>query len=222
MNLVCSPPAAMSLLALLLSLLPGEAHAKPIAFSHGTTLMAEYGAGTMKEAQVFYAPKYFLSLGGGYLELTSDIDGRRREISYVRANYLVKRWNMESAQANVFAWGGLGQAYLSETNDHSFTGTGGAQIDYETRRVYSSLKTDLYRSADFTHRIDTLQLGVAPYEHDYETLATWVVVQARRYSGEIHDGTEWALLLRLFKRGGWIEAGVTDDGKLQAMAMVNF
>jgi hypothetical protein len=29
--------------------------AKPIAFSQGTTVMAEYGAGTMKEAQVFYA-----------------------------------------------------------------------------------------------------------------------------------------------------------------------
>ena len=39
--------------------------AKPIAFSHGTTVMAEYGAGTMNEAQVFYAPKYFYSLGAG-------------------------------------------------------------------------------------------------------------------------------------------------------------
>jgi hypothetical protein len=196
--------------------------AKPIAFSQGTTVMAEYGAGTMKEAQVFYAPKYFLSLGPGYLELESDIDERRREITYLRVNYLVKRWNMESAQANVFVWGGAGQAYASETNDHRFTGNAGAQIDYETRRVYSSLKTDLYRASDFSHRIDTLQLGLAPYKHDYDTLATWVVVQARRYTGEIHDGTEWALLLRLFKKGGWIEAGVTDEGGLQAMAMINF
>jgi hypothetical protein len=196
--------------------------AKPIAFSHGTTVMAEYGAGTMKEAQVFYAPKYFLSLGPGYLELGSDIDDRRREITYLRVNYLVKRWNMEAAQANVFVWGGAGQAYASETNDHRFTGNAGAQVDYETRRVYSSLKTDLYRASDFSHRIDTLQLGLAPYKHDYDTLATWVVVQARRYTGEIHEGTEWALLLRLFKKGGWIEAGVTDEGGLQAMAMVNF
>jgi hypothetical protein len=218
MNLVCSTLAG----AVLLALLPLAVHAKPIVFSHGTTVMAEYGGGTMKEAQVFYAPKYFLSLGPGYLELESDIDGRRREITYARVNYLAKRWNMESAQANVFVWGGAGQAYVSETNDHQFTGNAGAQIDYETRRVYSSLKTDLYRSADFSHRIDTLQLGLAPYKHDYDTLATWVVVQARRYTGEIHDGTEWAFLLRLFKRGGWLEAGVTDDGKLQAMAMVNF
>ena len=222
MNLVCSTLAGAIALALPLLFLPGAADAKPIAFAHGTTVMAEYGAGTMKEAQVFYAPRYFLSLGAGYLELESDIDHRRREITYARVNYLVKRWNMESAQANVFVWGGAGQAYMSETHDHRFTGNAGAQIDYETRRVYSSLKTDLYRSSDFSHRIDTLQLGLAPYKHDYDTLATWVVVQARRYTGEIHEGTEWALLLRLFKKGGWIEAGVSDEGGLQAMAMVNF
>jgi hypothetical protein len=129
---------------------------------------------------------------------------------------------MESAQANVFVWGGAGQAYSSESNDHSFAWNTGAQIDYETRRVYASLKTDLHRSSDFDQRIDTLQLGIAPYEHDFDTLATWFVVQGRNFTGDIHEGDEWALLLRLFKRGAWIEAGVTDDGKLQAMAMVNF
>lgn len=203
-------------------LAPIAATAKPIAFAHGTTVMAEYGAGTMNEAQVFYAPKYFWSAGGGYLELESDLDGRRHEIGYLRANYLVKRWNFESAQANVFTWGGAGSAYVSERNDHAFAWNAGAQVDYETRRVYGSLKTDLHRSSAFTHRIDTLQLGIAPYEHDYDTIATWFVVQGRRYTGGIHDGTEWALLLRLFKGGAWIEAGATDDGKLQAMAMVNF
>lgn len=198
------------------------AQAKPIAFSHGTTVMAEYGAGTMTEAQVFYAPKYFLSLGGGYLELESDLDHRRREITYARANYLVKRWNLEDAQANVFVWGGAGQAYVSELNGHQFAANAGAQIDYETRRIYASLKTDLQRADAFSHRTDTLQLGIAPYKHDFDSLATWFVLQGRQYTGGIHDGTEWALLLRLFKRGAWIEAGVTDEGKLQAMAMVNF
>jgi hypothetical protein len=198
------------------------ATAKPIAFSHGTTVMAEYGAGTMTEAQVFYAPKYFLSLGGGYLELRGDIDHRRREITYARLNYLVKRWNREAAQANVFAWGGAGQAYVSETNSHEFAWNAGAQVDYETRRVYASLRSDLHHSSAFEHRIDTLQLGLAPYEHDFDSLATWFVVQGRQINGGIHDGTEWSLLLRLFKRGAWIEAGATTDGKLQAMFMANF
>jgi len=200
----------------------GVTSAKPIAFSHGTTVMAEYGAGRMKEAQVFYAPKYFLSIGSGYLKLESDVDHRRREITYARVNYLARRWNLETAQANVFVWGGAGQAYVSELNSHEFAWNAGAQIDYETRRIYSSLKTDLHRSQAFSHRIDTLQLGIAPYKHDFDTLATWFVLQGRRYTGGIHAGTEWALLLRLFKRGAWVEAGVTDGGKLQAMAMVNF
>jgi len=198
------------------------ASAKPIAFANGTTAMAEYGAGTMKEAQVFHAPRYFWSLGLGHTELDSALEDERREITYARANYLVKRWNQEAAQANVFVWGGMGNAYVSETNAHELTWNAGAQVDYETRRVYSSLKTDLFRSPAFTHRIDTLQLGIAPYEHDVDTVATWFVLQARRYTHGIEDGTEWALLLRLFKKGAWIEAGATAEGGLQAMAMVNF
>jgi hypothetical protein len=198
------------------------ADGKPIAFAHGTTVMAEYGAETMNELQVFYAPRFDLSVGGGHLALQGETGERTRDITYLRLNYLPKRWNMEAAQANVFVWGGLGRAHLGETRENPFAWNAGAQVDYETRRVYGSLKTDLHESSDFSHRIDTLQLGVAPYEHDYDDLATWLVVQGRRYSGGIFDGIEWALLLRLFKGGAWVEAGATTDGKLQAMAMVNF
>jgi hypothetical protein len=210
--------AALSLTVLV----PRIAAAKPIAFAHGTTVMGEYGAGTMEELQVFYAPRYFYSVGGGHLALQSDIDGRSRDITYARFNYLVKRWNRENSQANVFAWGGAGQANLSESNDDSFTWNAGFQTDYETRRVYASLKSDLYESAAFSHRIDTLQLGIAPYEHEYDGVATWLVVQGRRYTGEIFDDTETAILLRVFKGGVWVEAGATTDGKLQAMFMLNF
>lgn len=195
--------------------------ARPIAYADGTTVMLEYGGTAMREVQVFHAPKHDWSVGGGYLEL-EQLDGQRREITYVRANYLVRRWNMKTAQANVFVWGGASHAHVSENNRSLAAWNAGAQMDYETRRVYGSLKSDLHRSNAFSHRIDTLQLGVAPYEHDYDTLATWFVVQARRTTGGVQDGTEWALLLRLFKGGGWIEAGATEDGGFRAMAMINF
>jgi len=205
-----------------LSLPFGVVAAKPIAFAHGTTVMAEYGAGTMEELQVFYAPRYFYSVGGGHLALDSDIDGRSRDITYARFNYLVKRWNREDSQANIFAWGGIGRARLSESADDETAWNAGVQMDYETRRVYSSLKTDLYEGSSFSNRVDTLQLGFAPYEHDYDSIATWLVVQGRRITGGIHDGTEVAFMLRLFKGPVWVEAGATTDGKLQAMAMFNF
>lgn len=196
--------------------------AKPIAFANGTTVMSEYGANTMIEAQAFYAPTFRYSVGGGYLTLQDDSGELTRDIAYARFNYLPKRWNLERAQANVFVWGSAGRAYVSDVRDHEFAWNVGGQLDYETRRVYGSLRTDLHEAASYSHRIDTLQLGVAPYEHDIDTLAVWFVVQARRYTGGLYDGTEYAGMLRLFKRNAWLEAGLTQDGNVQAMLMFNF
>jgi hypothetical protein len=119
-------------------------------------------------------------------------------------------------------WGGAGSATGSTSSGTEFAVNAGGQADYETRRVYASLKTDLQKASDFSIRVDTLQLGIAPYEHDYNQIATWFVVQARNYTGGISNGTELAALVRFFKGGAWIEAGLTNGGKLQAMAMFNF
>lgn len=206
----------------LLGLLPAWAAAKPIAFAKGTTVMVEHGAGTMNEAQVFYAPRYWYSWGAGWLELDSEDGSKQRHITYLRGNLLAKRWNLPAAQANVFVWGGLGRATGNDFEGSDLARNVGFQADYETRRVYSSFRSDLQESDHFSHRIDTLQLGWAPYKHDYNTLATWFVVQGRRYTGDLFDGTETALLVRFFKGGTWVEIGATTDGKVQAMAMFNF
>ena len=205
-----------------LALLAAPVVAKPIAYANGTTVMAEYGAGTMNEAQVFHAPAYWWSAGAGWLELDSEDGSIERDIVTVRGNLLAKRWNLPGAQANVFVWGGLGSATGSGFDRHEFVRNVGFQADYETRRVYSAFRSDLNESGEFSHRLDTLQLGWAPYEHDYDTLATWIVVQGRHYTGGLYDGVETALLLRLFKGGTWVEVGATTDGNLQAMAMFNF
>lgn len=206
----------------LLGLLPMFAMAKPIAFAKGTTFMAEYGAGTMNELQLFYAPRYWYSVGGGWLELTSEDGGKQRHITYLRGNLLAKRWNLPGAQANVFVWGGFGRATGNDFAGSTLARNIGVQADYETRRVYGAFRSDLQESDRFSHRIDTLQLGWAPYKHDYDTLATWFLVQGRRYTGELFEGTETAFLVRFFKGGTWVEVGATTDGKLQAMAMFNF
>jgi hypothetical protein len=196
--------------------------AKPIAFADGTTVMAEYGAGTMREIQIFYAPRFDYSLGAGRVDFSSDEDGKTEHVTYARLNWLAQRWNLDSAQANIFAWGGIGSASGNSFLGSALTGNAGAQADYETRRIYASLKTDLQRSSQFSNRVDTLQLGLAPYKHDYGGLATWLLFQARHYTDNLHSGIETAALLRLFKGGAWVEAGITNSGKLQAMVMFNF
>jgi hypothetical protein len=97
----------------------------------------------------------------------------------------------------------------------------GGQIDFETHRFYSSFSTDLFDSAVFWHRADTLQVGFSPYRHDANGLATWLIVSGRNYSG-VYEKSELAFLIRLFRKRTWLEAGATTDGKIQALAMFNF
>jgi hypothetical protein len=196
--------------------------AKPISFAKGKTAMLEYGGDTMLEAQFFYAPKYWWSAGGGFVQFDLADGNTQERITYVRVNGLAKRWNLPAAQANVFVWGGIGRGHSNAFFGAETAWNYGAQIDYETRRVYGSLRTDWQEADSFKHHTNTLQLGLAPYEHDYDTVATWVVLQARTYDKPLYEGVETALLLRFFKNGTWIEAGVTNDKKLQAMMMFNF
>lgn len=208
-------------------LLPAAAFAKPIAYQGGTAVMGEYGAGTMQELQIFYAPSYRWSVGVGELRVDADDRGFSRDIGYLRGNLLLHRWNLPRAQANLFAWGSVGSASGSDFDHRRTAWNAGGQADYETLRVYASARTDWqYAREAYVHRIDTVQLGWAPYAHDWDRLATWFVLQGRTYTGGLYDGLESAALIRLFQNGrwgaAWVEAGVTVDGNLQSMFMFNF
>lgn len=220
--------------------------ARPIVYAHSATVMAEYIGDTMTEAQLAYAPKSWWSFALGHLELEGQESHPGHKVTYGRVNLLLKRWNQESAQANVFVWGGIGRTptteWLSTTSepvpdDHNHgeavpgsvsfyqktSGTtawnSGAQIDYETRRIYTAIKTDYHQSSAFWHRTDTVQLGFAPYAHDVDSLATWFLVSLSRNSSDDYRNDQVAFLLRFFKKRTWVEGGVTTDGNLQARVM---
>jgi hypothetical protein len=233
--------------ALLVAVLsPRPSLARPVLYADSTSAMVEYGAGDMKDVQILYAPEFYLSFGLGHLEVDAPGGGARHEMTYARVNYLAKRWNMEAAQANIFFWGGAGKAEVElwvpegsvvpppSEHDHDLNPgntvgywatikangwNAGGQVDYETRRIYALLKTDAYRSDAFTMRTDVVQFGFAPYEHEANTLATFFVLSGTRSTGNAHNISELALLLRLFKKRVWFEAGVTTDREVRASAM---
>ena len=227
-------------------LLSPWACARPIVYAHSATVMAEYIGDTMSEAQLSYAPKSWWSFGLGYLDLAEQDSHPGHKVTFGRANLLLKRWNQESSQANVFAWGGVGRTptteWVSSTSepvpddhDHGEVSpgsvsfyektsgetvwNGGAQIDYETRRIYTAIKMDYHEASSFWHRTDTVQFGFAPYKHDVDNLATWFLVSYSRYSGDNYEDDQVAFLLRFFKKRTWVEGGVTTEGNLQARVM---
>jgi len=219
-----------------------SAQARPILYADSVTLLADYRADAMKEASISYAPTAFLSFGLGHLELDGAGPGHEHEINYLRLNALARRWNFESAQANIFVWAGAGRSKLTiaadapDAGEHNHgpvadgqalvldetAGNVGGQIDYETRRIYASFATDSQFASSFSHRMDTLQLGIAPYEHEADGLSTWFIVSATKFSGNIQEDTQVSLLVRFFKKFAWVEVGATTDGKPQARVMLTF
>ena len=216
------------------------AQAKPIAYARGSTAMFEYGGGGMLESQMFYAPRFNYSFGLSALRLENTRGTRDQAVA--RANYLVRRWNLPSAQGNLFGYAGIGAARTHyrfgsvrgadgqqnrPANASGFASSAGWQADFETRWFYSSARMDWNHALSQSYRIDTTQLGLAPYAHGYQDWATFFLLQARHFQGEIgaekiESGVELAALVRLFRGNFWLEAGVTDRGKPQAMLMMNF
>lgn len=218
-----APLAVPALLAGLLLAVALPATAKPIAYQGATTVMLDYAGEGMQEAQAFYAPRHWLSLGGGWLRQTAHADEARRDIAYVRANLLARRWNLPGAQGNVFVWGGLGRATGDDFAGPRTTPSAGFAADYETLWFYSSLRSEYHHNSAFSQRNDTLQLGFAPYAHDYDRLATWVLIQARHATGErMRDDLDYALLLRFFKGARWLELGIDQRGRLQSKLLLTF
>ncbi len=156
-------------LAAMLMLAP--AYGRPILYAHSITVMAEYTADGMKEAQLLYAPTSRWSIGAGHLELEDTGPNHDHEVNFARVNFLVKRWNGESSQANIFAWGGVGRSSITiapsatpDPGEHNHgvpvtpgqprtfeerAWNSGAQIDYETRRLYFAASSDAHYSSTF-------------------------------------------------------------------------
>ena len=181
----------------------------------------------MLETNLFYAPKVWFSLGGSTSFMQSDDKTKRHEAAYAQLNFLVKRWNMPDAQANLFVSGGLGEARVKEIrqtgniDERVAARRLAVQGDYETRQFYTSLKIDTQASSRYFDRFDTFQIGFSLVAHDYDELAIWLVARVKKSRG-IDNKTEGGAFLRLFKGNIWVELGMTERRKYQLMLMINY
>lgn len=209
---------SLGLMALAGVALASPALARPISYAGGHMLMVEHEPDVDRFSYT-YSPSHRWSVSAGGVRA----DGLRRtgelELGYVRTSRLLHRWNLPAAQANAFAWGGLGQGRTA-------LGDGlarhvGLQLDYETRRIYTSLVTELHEGDGWSHRFDTAAIGWAPYEHDIDRIATWVVLKGMRTTNAIDDDIKPVAVLRFFTTRWWLEVGADADGQPLANVMIN-
>ena len=67
--------------------------------------------------------------------MTRDLD-QDQSAQFVSTNFLLKRWNKEALQANLYTNIGVGQSRLNENSPDGAVGLGVVQFDIEDRDYY--------------------------------------------------------------------------------------
>ncbi len=135
-------------------------------------------------------------------------------------NWLLQRWNLSDAQANVYAGLGAGIA-KREGSSAEPAGVGFFRADYETRRIYTAFEAKGVTSEAFHRGILSVEAGFAPYLAEFDELNTWFILQAKHMTG-MEDDFDLIPKLRFFKNNIFVEAGVTHRGMPVASLMIHF
>jgi hypothetical protein len=183
-------------------------HAGPMGFKDSTMAMGDFSP-NWREGWVNYAFTARDALGAGALWMRSDDKLRTRTFTEATYTRLVKRWNGEHSQANVWFVVGAGAV-----TGNDFSGTRamlapGLSADYETTRVYVSASARLYRAQGLNHDFASARTGFSLYEVNYDEIQPWLVLEARRMH-DLSDKTEITPMLRLVHNRYFAELGVSN------------
>lgn len=201
----------------LLPLLAAEAMAHPVAFKGAWGIMAYHQPDAINW-QLAYSATSRLAFGADYLR--DAMSGPERHFGYGRLNLLLKRWNGDDYQANVYAYGGAGAAI--EPGATRLAALAGGEADYETRKIYFSAKAMALFVRDGDDMVAyAARAGIAPYVGEAGDLHTWLIAQALYYPSATSEPVRVGPVLRFFYHNVLWELGVSVRGTWSFNFMVH-
>ena len=200
----------------------GRMCAHPVAFDGATQIQATYmGPISSFEAYHTYGVGVAYGLNAELMRL-ADEDRLRFGLQH---NWLLKRLNLNTAQANFYASAGAAYGFGWFQDKRPTTNFASAhvsaQADYETLWIYTAAKSALNVGTNSTDVESTISIGFAPYAHDFDTLATWLIVDFS-YFTEVDSHFRVTPKVRLFRNSWFVEAGCSLDGKPLLSCMIHF
>lgn len=204
-------PLFIFISALLLALTM-PAIARPISYPSGWMVMQENDAFS-NNIQLQYSPTAHYSIG-----YTMEY-WREEEWQFhgITLNNLLKRWNNQDSQANIYLLSAGGIAYSDYrqfSGKSEAAGFTGVEADWENRRFFTSYANRLMYAGDIDKEYrEKARVGVAPYVGKYGDLHTWLMLQLDHAPSDRHDYTITPLV-RLFKGTTLAEAGISNRGTL--------
>jgi hypothetical protein len=204
----------------LAALLANPVQAAPMGFKDSVMAMGDLSR-NWQELLVNYALTARDAVGASVLHMRSDDGVRRRDVLEATYTRLLQRWNLPEAQGNIWFIGGAGVIEGNNFSGSKTLSSPGAQVDYETTRVYFSAFARLYRATAVRHDFIALRSGFSFYEADYDETQPWLVLEARRMKG-LSEKTEITPMLRLIHKRYFVELGVNRSRQARANFMVIF
>lgn len=203
----------LSAVAALATGLTGAAHARPVSYEGGWTVI-EMTDREMTGGIIHYTLNPTLSIG-------YRIDWDRKDdvlFNGAQATWLAKRWYGEDFQANLYVYGAAGVATGVGGNPLGAEAAilGGVMADWENRRYFLSYRAEGRETGAFgASFMQAARVGVAPYIGDTGDIHTWLMVEID-HRPDRPDEIGVTPLVRFFKGPAMLEAGwsLTDNEPL--------
>ncbi|MFZ8864795.1 MAG: hypothetical protein ACO2XZ_02855 [Rickettsiales bacterium] len=202
-----------SLAVIITLLIISNSHARPISYSGGKTIMY-YNNGFKHSLHLHYSPSYKYSLGyryENYKNTDLSLDG-------IQLNNLIKRWNLQEAQGNIYLKSSLGNASSKGNNQlYGFVGLAG---DFETRKYFIAYENKYYKAnGNILDKFEqNARIAIAPYLANYGQIHSWLMLEISRQKINSKYQNIVTPLIRLFKKNNLVEIGYNNKDKL----LVNF
>lgn len=196
------------------------AEARPVSYPGAWTLM-QMNDNERNSLHIHYSPTANYSIGykGSYWRL------RNYQTHSFQLNNLLKRYNGEDSQANLYLKNAVGVAYdtsgdrMNRTEPHFRSGIA---MDWENRRYFVGYENEYHYSGQFSREyMQTFKTGFAPYLGEYGDLHTWLMLKVE-HEPESDDPITVTPFIRFFKDVYLIEIGISEDKDIMANLIIRF
>lgn len=194
-----------------LFLLPALSWSHPVTFEGGAAAFSTYRP-KLVTSEVNYSLSPKIAVAATHT-LFKHRDAGDLHFIMPRANFLLKRWNGDSSQANIYSSIGAGLRSV-EGGPESLAGSFSLMADWESRRYYTELRALSKQSKggkDLNHFRG--RLGFAPYLAKFDELQTFLFGQAS-FTPEKTEKLNAGPVVRLFHKSYLAELGwdAVNDG----------
>lgn len=194
-------------------------HAHPVAFKGSRGVMG-YHSPYLTHNQINYSFQHWMAVGVHHVTRPNlKVDN---SATFATSNFLLKRWNGEKLQANIYLNLGLGQSQIS--GDHKPAAYGLLQFDIEDRDYYFLSKhIELHTENLVDLKQTVVRAGFTPYVENFNGLHSWLILEYQNAefseSQVVEDLTPF---LRIFYRNLLFELGQSFKGTTKFNYIVHF